>query len=646
MDRHATLVAWMRARRLLIPVLSCAALLAPSVAPADTIAYGPCQSRAGFQCGVLSVPLDRSGTVGGTVTLAVTRAVASSNPERKALLALAGGPGQAATPLAEDFAAAMGAGLADRDLLVFDQRGTGASGALQCTALLSGHSSGSIVTDARRCATQLGPARGLYTTAQSVEDIEAIRAASGYEKLTIYGVSYGTKVALAYAASHPEHVDGLILDSVVRADGPDPFHRSTFAATRRVLDELCSEGDCRGITNDPTGELAREVARLARHRLRGSVVNGHGRRLRLSMSDLDVLQIALSGDVNPTLRAELPSSVHSALHGDRTPLLRLAARSEGLNEINAMQSAAGGDSDALFAATRCEETAFPWDRNADAITRAQQATAAAKALSAASLRPFNRDIALRGELIPLCVGWPVASPAPAGAGPLPQVPTLVLEGQADLRTPLEDGQAVAAQIPGATVVAIPHTGHSVLGSDLSTCGMDAVSAFFGGSAPAACAPTKNLFFPTPVAPTKLRRVPGRTRAIKTVNAVAETLDDVRRHFIGDAVAAGHSPRAGSRVGGLRSGYARYTNSGIVLRRTAYVPRVEVSGLYHLGDNSSSTVTVGGRGAPHGRITFHGDGRVTGRLGGHRVSVKASAARVERPQRWPLRLPPFPALRRG
>src|SRR6185295_14075691 len=117
----------------------------------------------------------------------------------------------------------------------------------------------------------------------------------------------------------------------------------------RVLDELCSNGDCKGITSNPTGELSTLVDRLSKHGLRGAVVNGHGRKLPVSMSDLEMLQIALGGDLNPTLRAELPGSVHSALHGDRTPLLRLAARAEGLNEINGLQAATGGASDALFA---------------------------------------------------------------------------------------------------------------------------------------------------------------------------------------------------------------------------------------------------------------------------------------------------------
>src|SRR5690349_11496293 len=153
MKMDATLSSCMRARRLLAPVLSCAALLAPvAAARAETLAFSPCASRAGFECGTLNVPLDRSGAVPGQVALAVTRAVASSNPGHEAVLTLAGGPGQAATPLAEEFASAMQAGLTNRHLLVFDQRGTGSSGPLQCTALLPGRSSGSAAADAQRCA--------------------------------------------------------------------------------------------------------------------------------------------------------------------------------------------------------------------------------------------------------------------------------------------------------------------------------------------------------------------------------------------------------------------------------------------------------------------------------------------------------------
>ena len=84
-----------------------------------------------------------------------------------------------------------------------------------------------------RCAEQLGPDRAFYTTADSVADIEAIREAGGYEKLILYGTSYGTKVALQFAQDHPEQVQALVLDSVVLPDGPDQLLRSTTASVPR-----------------------------------------------------------------------------------------------------------------------------------------------------------------------------------------------------------------------------------------------------------------------------------------------------------------------------------------------------------------------------------------------------------------------------
>ena len=132
-----------------------------------------------------------------------------------AVVALAGGPGQATLPLAQFIEEAIGPALATRDLLLFDQRGTGASGALSCAALsaVELRTANSFSEVIQRCARQLGPARGAYTTRESVEDLEAIRQAAGYEKLVLYGTSYGTKVALDYAQRYPQNVASLVLDS-------------------------------------------------------------------------------------------------------------------------------------------------------------------------------------------------------------------------------------------------------------------------------------------------------------------------------------------------------------------------------------------------------------------------------------------------
>ena len=134
----------MPARPTLAALAAAVAVLVLAPGADAAIPYAPCDP-AGFQCGQLAVPLDRTGAVPGTVTLSVKRVVASSNPTATAVVALAGGPGQAALPVATEFASILGPSLATRDLLVFDQRGTGSSGRLSCKAF------DRVVTLDRRC---------------------------------------------------------------------------------------------------------------------------------------------------------------------------------------------------------------------------------------------------------------------------------------------------------------------------------------------------------------------------------------------------------------------------------------------------------------------------------------------------------------
>jgi pimeloyl-ACP methyl ester carboxylesterase len=593
-------------------------LAAPSAVAA--IAYTPCGARNALQCGSLDVPLDRSGVLPGAVKLVVARRVAPSNPTNTAVLGLAGGPGQAAVPLIYDFAELLGSALGTRDLLMFDQRGTGSSGRLHCTF------DGPITRIGARCAGQLGPGRGSYTTAASVEDIEAVRAASGYDKLVLFGVSYGTKVALDYAARYPDHVSGLILDSVVLPSGEDPLQRSTFIAMRRVLTQLCAGNECDGITHNPVGDLAGRVRSLARKPLIGPLTSDRGVRQRLAVNRLDLFNVMLSGDTNPTLRAELPGALTSARKGDSAPLVRLVARSDGI--ISLRRQAADSDfSDATFLATLCEETNFPWDRAASFSTRAQQINAAARAAGEAAFSPFDSATALTSQTVTLCLGWPSTTTAGfTPAGPLPNVPTLVIGGNTDVRTPLEDATLVRALIPSAQILAIPFTGHSALGSDLSDeqCATRGVAQFFAGQPVTPCAPELNPFSPTPVAPTKFSRLEPTGRGGKigrTITAALATAQDMRRQVLGDAFAAGQLP---SRAGGLRGGRIIVRNEVLTLFKVVYVPGVKVSGTVPLNAGGRQRLTLSGTRASKGKITVTPT-TITGRLGGRKISLVARSA---------------------
>ncbi len=594
----------------------------------------------------MTVPLDRSGAVPGTLALKVERLQAGAGvgggPNSEAVIALAGGPGQAALPLAGFMSKALAPALTNRDLVVFDQRGTGESSPLSCPALSSpGGAAGidSVGGLFERCALQLGPARAGYTTAESVADIESIRQAMGYGKLVLYGVSYGTKVAEEYAARYPQNVSALVLDSVEPPSGPEPFQVASFQALRPVLSELCSQGACNGITATPLADIARLAARLGAHPLAGAVYDGAGHRHTVRMGESDLLEILQAGDLNPALRALLPAAVRSALNGDASPLLRLELLSQGLiptvpGSTPPSEAAEGIDS-ALNATTICEESLFPWGRSDPLAARPGEVSAALKALPSSDFYPFDPTVALEDGTIPGCLEWPDAAPPPPVVSSLPDVPTLILSGEQDLRTPTADARSVAAMIPNAQLLVVPYTGHSVLGTDFSGCAQAAVKAFFTGLPVSACASGADIFAPTPITPVQLPSVrpapgvggtPGRT-----LTAVLDTIVDLNRQVIGATLQANQSLPTGSSFGGLRGGYARLGRGSLTLHRLTLVRGVELSGTFPVKEGKllSTTVSIGGSAAAPGTVTVGTGKRVSGDLGGRHFDIALATVKLAR-----------------
>jgi pimeloyl-ACP methyl ester carboxylesterase len=597
----------------------------------------------------------------------VERLQAGFTPSASAVLALAGGPGQAANPLASFIAKAIAPALRGRDLIVYDQRGTGRSDPLNCRLSPALEHASTVGRLAEQCALQLGAARGAFTSEESAQDIEAIREALGYEKLVLYGTSYGTKVALEYAERYPEHVEALVLDSVVPPEGPEPFGLPSIQALGPVLGELCSEGACSHITSNPLGDIATLAARLRRRPLSGSVYDGSGRRHAATLREPDLLDILLAGDLNPALRALLPAAVQSALHADPDPLLRLKLLSEGLipnvplqpRGSQAEREASEEEDNALFLDTSCEEKPFPWQRSSPPATREAEALAALRALPSADLYPFDAATVWEDSLIPTCLEWPYASPSPPATSPLPDVPTLILSGAQDLRTPTSGARAIAARIPDAQLLVVPYTGHSVLGSDFTGCAELAVNAFFAGTAVQPCKPAPNIFSPTPVTPTRLasvQPVPGLGgRPGRTLTAVLDTIVDLERQVIGATLQVEQELPKGASFGGLHGGYARLNASAVSLHGLTFVPGVALSGTLPAGAAKphSITVHVGGSAAAHGTVTLTSGGHATGELGGRSFDVSTAQARLSRvggqATVWPppsirFSLPPLARLR--
>ena len=442
--------------------------------PAHAVAQSPCSAPR--RCLTFAVPLDRSGKVPATIAIRAAR-IRSRRAVRPPLIGLTGGPGQAGVIYASGYDYLLPT--AGRDLVMLDQRGTGASGLLRCPSL-EGPIGSSYTSAVGACGRMLGRRRSFYTSADSADDIEALRGRLGVPRIALYAVSYGTRVAVEYARRYPQRVERMILDSPVGIDAPDSLGRETLGAVGRVLRAACRSG-CGGAGLHPVKDLARLVPRLRSSPIR-RIARRAGRRVTVSIGPDELLDMLLAGDLDPSYMRRIPPAVRSALAGNNGPLVSLRIGGTGV----------GGDerisdfSPAVYAATTCEESTFAWDPTASRETRLKQALAALAATPATALAPFDRTAALNFGLLPLCQDWPAPERVVKPAPPLPKrVPTLVLSGNLDLRTPLENARKLAAALGGRVFVA-QGVGHGVLASELNGCASRAVGAFLAHLPPPFC----------------------------------------------------------------------------------------------------------------------------------------------------------------
>jgi pimeloyl-ACP methyl ester carboxylesterase len=418
----------------------CRATAVPVPAATTPAVLKTCPHIAHALCGTLDVPLDRSGTTAGTLHLPYAVTGPAGAP---VLVLLSGGPGQPGLPFLTTFDRHLGAAAKRVRLAVIDQRGTGKA-ALRCPALQEqmGASDLTPPTEAAvsACASAIGDARRFYTTTDTVQDLDRLRAALGVDKLALDGVSYGSYVAERYALAYPGHTSRLVLDSVVPHAGVAMTSETPMQAVPRILGARAA--------------AAIRTVVAARH---------DGPQI------LDMLTSLSIGQPHYTTAKR---DLAEAAGGDVKPLNRLIA---AVHRVDASFKATDL-SQGLHAATLCSDTPAPWgDASAPAADReAKLAGAAAKV----DTGPFDAATASGNGIALQCRYWPPEPVHPAQLPPdLPDVPTLILAGTSDLSTPLEWARAEAAHAPGAKLVTVAGAGHSIQ-SQQRPAVLKALAAFF------------------------------------------------------------------------------------------------------------------------------------------------------------------------
>ena len=446
-------------------------------APARTIALGECRLpryALAAQCGELAVPENREQPEGRKIKLTVAVLPANTlHPQPDPLFVLAGGPGQAATNLGP-FAALLQDVRRHRDIVLVDQRGTGRSSPLDCPAWRPDRRLDTALeldplARATECLAQLRAAGidpAQYTTAAFVADLDAARAALGYERVNLWGGSYGTRVALEYVRRHPLRVRSIVLDGAVpptRAPLIDVWPTREAALT--ALAAACEASTaCRDAHPDLRGALAAIAANLGpdgRHVTLIDPATGAEQTMRLTYEHvLAALQPAL---YLPELASLLPEAITRARGGDFGPLVALVAMaaSDRGSEVNA----------ALHFSVTCTDDA---PRLKPAETEALLANLPARALAE--------------RVLAVCALWPRgAFDAQAATPVVSEVPTLLLSGGLDPVTPPAYAAEVAKSLSNSRQVVAAGYGHIV---SPHACAPRLIAAFVDdpsfASLPASC----------------------------------------------------------------------------------------------------------------------------------------------------------------
>ncbi len=394
------------------------------------------------RCGRLEVFEDRAAGAGRKISLnvAVIPAV-SRSPAEDAVFLLAGGPGEAATESFLALASAFDRIHQKRDIVLVDQRGTGDSHPLDCpadeqTADSEADDPQAMQKMARRCLDQLEGDPRLYTTAIAMDDLDEVREALGYAQINLYGASYGTRAALAYARQHPQHVRTMILDGAAPPNWEvGPAAAADGQRALELLFERCAaDPDCQAayphLAEEFAGLLAKVRAAPVEVRLEHPV---SGEMITYTMS-AEVFGSALHAlSYTPETAALLPLMIHQGYAQE--DLRKLAAAS--LNNSGVIASSL---SNGMRFAVMCAEDV-----------------------------PFypaaGEESGYLGSFVPdtfreICETWPQgAIPAGFKDAVVSDAPTLILSGGADPVTPPANGELAARTLANSVHVVLPGMGH-------------------------------------------------------------------------------------------------------------------------------------------------------------------------------------------
>ena len=335
----------------------------------------------------------------------------------------------------------------DRDIVLVDQRGTGASNPLKCEldedALEDLSKADEFpIEKFQACLDGYDADAKLYTTSIAMDDLDDVRQFLGYGAINIYGGSYGTRGALVYLRRHAEHVRAVVLDGVAPPDMHLPLYMPRDG--QRALGLLISDCEADAACGERFPNFGQDVASVfARLDAKPPVVRlvhpRTGEAADVTVKRELVAGVIMSALYSPLLSSLLPNLLERANEGDFQGLVALASVNEGAADMM---------SQGMFYSVVCAEDAPRV--TPDAIEKESADTFLGGRSSEMRLQP--------------CEFWPKGDVAEEFYEPVvSEVPVLILSGNLDPVTPPMWGEQVLEHLPNARHIVVPGAGHGTLG---------------------------------------------------------------------------------------------------------------------------------------------------------------------------------------
>jgi pimeloyl-ACP methyl ester carboxylesterase len=433
-------------------------------------------------CGYLVVPEDRANPTGKTIRVAVGIFKATlPNPASDPIVYLEGGPG--ASPLRGDvknFSIYFGPFNQNRDVILVDQRGTGYSQpALDCpeiTQLALNQLNQHLTPDQseqqsnqalQTCHDNLkakGINLGAYTSTENAADLNDLRIALNIKQWNLYGISYGTRLALEAMRAAREGIRSVVIDSVfpptasLVAEAPANFDRSmSLVYSACAADSACNAAypDLKQVLFDTVAKLNANPASIKITQPDLGGVGKTGQQLDAKLDGNGLLafffQTLYISDVLPSI----PALIYMAKDGNFTAIAQL--QGQLLGEYKNI-------SEGMHYSVECYEE-LPFD-NLDKAKAAYQTE-----------KPYSDALGTAQGDFDACKIWNVpAAPAAQDQAVSSDIPTMVVAGQYDPVTPPDWSKGAASTLSKSFFFQVPGAGH---GPSLTiACPQKMVIAFF------------------------------------------------------------------------------------------------------------------------------------------------------------------------